>query len=124
MDKNLNDNDIEAPQLLSGINIQDESDEENWKPQSKNDQIKYAEQEAILNKFDEQRLQDRQSLFREKEVVNLQSMIYNEINKEEEDLEDSEYIVDTNRYEVSQVKLQKYLIKDVKKLLKSKFVTG
>lgn len=124
MDKNLNDNDIEAPQLLSGINIQDESDEENWKPQSKNDQIKYAEQEAILNKFDEQRLQDRQSLYREKEVVNLQSMIYNEINKEEEDLEDSEYIVDTNRYEVSQVKLQKYLIKDVKKLLKSKFVTG
>jgi len=57
-------------------------------------------------------------------VLNLQSMIYNEVDREDEDEEESEYIVDTNRYEVSHVKLQRYLITDVKKLLKSKFVTG
>lgn len=56
-------------------------------------------------------------------------MIYNEINKDDNDgmdqqEMDSEYIVDTNRYEVSQIKLQRYLDKNVKKLLKSKFVTG
>lgn len=51
-------------------------------------------------------------------------MIYEEINKEDQDYEDSEYIVDSNRYEVAQDKLARYLISDVKKLLKSKFVTG
>ncbi|CDW84912.1 bms1l protein [Stylonychia lemnae] len=125
MDKTMNDNDIEDPQLMSGINIADDSDDDNWKPKNKKEALKIQEQDELMNKFDEQRLKDKQSLYREREVQSLQSMIYNEINKEDEDYqEDTEYIVDTNRYEVSQVKLQMYLNKDVKKLLKSKFVTG
>lgn len=79
----------------------------------------------IVDKFEEQRNLDRQTLFREKEVQSLRDMIYGEIDKDDEQMEeDSEYIVDTNRFEVNFEKLKRYLITDVKKKLKSKFITG
>ena len=66
-------------------------------------------------------------MFREKEVDNLRDLIYNQVNQEDEqanNFEDSEYVVDTNRFQVSMDKLKRYLVSDVKKLLKCKFVTG
>ncbi len=56
---------------------------------------------SMVDKFAEQRLQDKQSLYREKEVFSLSEMIYKETNKDDEDVLDSEYIVDTNRFQVN-----------------------
>lgn len=85
----------------------------------------------MLTKFEQQRHKDKQSLFREKEVDNLRDLIYNQVNQDGEgdqgynnNYEDSEYVVDTNRFQVSMEKLKRYLVSDVKKLLKCKFVTG
>lgn len=84
----------------------------------------------MIDKFEEQRKQDQQTLFREREVQNLRDLIYGKIDsaattdyEEEQPLDDS-LIVDTNRYDVHPSKLEFYLQPDVKKLLKSKFVTG
>lgn len=42
MNKAMNENEIEAPQLLSGINIADDSgDDDNWKPKKVTDKVKY-----------------------------------------------------------------------------------
>lgn len=79
----------------------------------------------IIDKFEEQRNIDRQSLFREREVQNLRDLIYGEINKEEDlPTEDESLIVDSNRYDVHHSKLEQFTYPNVKKLLKSKFVTG
>lgn len=79
----------------------------------------------MLDKFEEQRKADQQSLFREREVQNLRDLIYGQIEgaSTEEELDDS-LIVDTNRYDVHPSKLEVYLQPTIKKLLKSKFVTG
>lgn len=79
----------------------------------------------IIDKFEEQRNLDRQSLFREREVQNLRDLIYGEINKEDDlPTEDESLIVDSNRFDVHHSKLEQFTYPSVKKLLKSKFVTG
>lgn len=60
------------------------------------------------------------SLFREKEVDNLSQLIY---NSKTEEIPDGS-IVDTNRYDVSPTKLEVFRSPALKKILKSKFVTG
>jgi hypothetical protein len=81
----------------------------------------------MLDKYEEQRKKDLQSLYREREVQNLRDMIYGSIDTDAttsgENFEDS-LIVDTNRYDVHPSKLELYTDSDMKKLLKSKFVTG
>ena len=79
----------------------------------------------MLDKFEEQRKIDQQSIFREKEVQNLRDLIYGTIDSTSaEEEEQDDLIVDTHRYDVHHSKLEIYLKTDVKKLLKSKFVTG
>ena len=80
----------------------------------------------IIDKFEEQRNLDRQTLFREREVQNLRDLIYGKLNNDEDDFrtEDESLIVDSNRYDVHHSKLEHYTNADVKKMLKSKFVTG
>ena len=81
----------------------------------------------MLDKYEEQRKRDQQSLYREREVQNLRDMIYGAIESDAttsgETFDDS-LIVDTNRYDVHPSKLELYTDPDMKKLLKSKFVTG
>ena len=81
----------------------------------------------MLDKYEEQRKKDLQSLYREREVQNLRDMIYGDIDSDAitsaENFDDS-LIVDTNRYDVHPSKLELYTEPDMKKLLKSKFVTG
>ena len=81
----------------------------------------------MLDKYEEQRKRDQQSLYREREVQNLRDMIYGAIDFDAttsgETFDDS-LIVDTNRYDVHPSKLELYTDPDMKKLLKSKFVTG
>lgn len=81
----------------------------------------------MLDKYEEQRKKDQQSLYREREVQNLRDMIYGDIDSDAitsaENFDDS-LIVDTNRYDVHPSKLELYTDPDMKKLLKSKFVTG
>jgi hypothetical protein len=81
----------------------------------------------MLDKYEEQRKRDQQSLYREREVQNLRDMIYGAIDSDAttsgETFDDS-LIVDTNRYDVHPSKLELYTDPDMKKLLKSKFVTG
>ncbi len=78
----------------------------------------------MLDKFEEQRNKDRQSLYREREVQNLRDLIYGQIDNDELPTEDDSLIVDTNRYDVHPSKLEHFTHPDLKKLLKSKFVTG
>jgi hypothetical protein len=81
----------------------------------------------MLDKYEEQRKRDQQSIYREREVQNLRDMIYGAIDFDAttsgETFDDS-LIVDTNRYDVHPSKLELYTDPDMKKLLKSKFVTG
>lgn len=62
------------------------------------------------------------SLFKENEVDNLHNLIYGKVDDNQE--EDDYMRVDSNRYDINKNKLDFYLIKIVKKTLKSKFVTG
>jgi len=77
----------------------------------------------MLDKFSEQRKQDQQQLFREKEVQSLRDLIYGQLEQQSTD-EDDSLLVDTNRYDVHPSKLELYTQPDVKRILKSKFVTG
>ena len=90
-------------------------------------ETKSHQQELMLDKYEEQRKRDQQSLYREREVQNLRDMIYGAIESDAttygETFDDS-LIVDTNRYDVHPSKLELYTDPDMKKLLKSKFVTG
>ena len=63
----------------------------------------------MVDKFDQQKEADKQSLFREREVVNLAKMIYESTTDEDSNQIDESLIVDTNRYDVHESKLQKYL---------------
>ena len=78
----------------------------------------------MIDKFEEQRKQDRQTLFREKEVESLRDLIYGQIETADQSEEDDTLIIDTNRYDVHPSKLEGYLQTDMKRLLKTKFVTG
>ena len=78
----------------------------------------------MLDKFEEQKKLDKQSLFREREVSNLSQLIYGELSTEDQYYGDEDTKVDTNRYDVHESKLLIYTRTEVKKLLKSKFVTG
>ena len=68
--RTLNENEIEAPQLLAGINLQDDDeDDPKWKTSKKSlDTTKSKAQSFLIDKFEEQRNLDRQTLFREREV--------------------------------------------------------
>lgn len=68
MKKAMNENEIEAPQLLNGINIEDDGADDDWKPKTRTDKIKLAEQNIMTDKFSDQRQQDKQTLYREREV--------------------------------------------------------
>ena len=80
----------------------------------------------MIDKFEEQRNLDRQTLFREREVQNLRDLIYGKVNQEDEAAatEDESLVVDSNRYDVHHAKLEHFTHPDLKKLIKSKFVTG
>lgn len=60
----------------------------------------------------------KQSLFREREVDNLTSLIYTN------QAEISEKLTDCNRYDTAPEKLQMFRSAAMKKALKAKFVTG
>ena len=77
-----------------------------------------------MGRFEDQQKKDQQFLFREKEVDNLANMIYGEDQETAVDDYEAGLVVDTNRYDVHPKKLDFYLDPSVKKLLKSKFVTG
>ncbi len=68
--RTMNENEIEAPQLLAGININEEDDDEIEKSNKKKSgqSSKAAAQSIMVDKFEEQRDKDRQSLYREREV--------------------------------------------------------
>jgi hypothetical protein len=69
MKRAMNENEIEAPQLLAGININEEDDEIKKLNKKKSGQSsKAATQSIMVDKFEEQRSKDRQSLYREREV--------------------------------------------------------
>jgi hypothetical protein len=54
MKRTLNDNEIEAPQLLNGITLDDESDQEDKKRKQKSQlDRKTKQQDLILDKFEE-----------------------------------------------------------------------
>ena len=78
----------------------------------------------MMDKFEEQRKLDKQLLFREREVDNLQKLIYGEGSEDQDTAEESENIIDCNRFDVHPSKLEMYLDPQMKKLLKSKFITG
>jgi len=121
----INEKEVEAPQLLPGFSLADEDDDERARGMGGKLKVdhKAVSQAKMVDKFEEQRKQDRQTLFREREVQSLRDLIYG--GKETaENTEDDELAVDTNRYDVHPSKLEGYLDIDAKKLLKSKFVTG
>lgn len=60
-------------------------------------------------------------LFREREVENLQNMIY---NSESTDDLSNEHAIDSNRFTAPRPKLELYKRSSVKRLLKKRFVTG
>ena len=78
----------------------------------------------MLDKFTEQWKQDQQQLFREKEVQSLRDLIYGTIESEQTTGDEDEFIVDTSRYDVHPSKLEIYTQPDIKRVLKTKFVTG
>lgn len=62
-----------------------------------------------------------QALFREREVDNLQNLIYNQDSTT--DYMD-EHAIDSTRFTAPKAKLQLFTRKSVKKLVKKRFVTG
>ena len=48
----MDDREIEAPMLLSGVAIKDDQQDESWKPKRDGERTKVQEQELVLNKFD------------------------------------------------------------------------
>ena len=76
---------------------------------------------GFKQKLEKQKMMDQQTLFREKEVDNLQALIYGEGNDNQEGplLE-----IDTFRYDSNPAKLDRYKSRGFKRLLKKKFVTG
>ena len=74
--------------------------------------------------FDKHAKDQKQILFREREVDNLTALIYGSTEAPVSDDIESEDIVDSNRFDVDKSKLELFKQKDMKKMLKSKFVTG
>ena len=60
---------------------------------------------------------------REREIDNLQNLIYGDSIEDQETEAESD-VLDCNRYDVNRNKLEQYLRPEYKKLLKSKFITG
>lgn len=77
----------------------------------------------VGNNFNKKQSADQQTLFRERQVDNLQKLIYESKVDPFEDVE-TEDITDTNRYDVHRAKLEKFRNGALKKHLKSRFVTG
>ena len=77
----LNDKEIEAPQLLAGYTLDDSDDE---KARRKKDQksldSKAQAQISLVDKFEEQRKHDNQTLYREREVQSLRDLIYGSLD--------------------------------------------
>lgn len=82
------------------------------------------QQDIMLDKLEKQKATEKQNLFREREVDNLQALIYGDQSTIDTYDEDENYLVDTNRFDVNHAKLEIYLRPEVKRLLKTKFVTG
>lgn len=78
MKRGLDDNEIEAPMLLEGVKIEsDGKDKQDKKWRQKRDELlKVQEERVVLDKFEKQKHLDKQLLMREREVDNLQSLIY------------------------------------------------
>lgn len=115
MDARMDQQEIEAPQLLDGINITEKrATRRLMNPVAEND---VDEDREDLFKVNEKL--NQQSLFREREVDNLNSLIY---SQQSERL--GEEYVDSNRYDINPQKLQMFRSPAMKKALKAKFVTG
>jgi hypothetical protein len=95
----INEKEVEAPQLLPGFSLADE-DDDRVKGIGRKHKVdhKAVSQAKMVDKFEEQRKQDRQTLFREREVQSLRDLIYGK--ETAENTEDDELVVDTNRYDV------------------------
>lgn len=105
---------IEAPQLLSGIEITEKrATRRLFRAEAADDQDRQD-----LFKVNEKL--NEQSLFREREVDNLHNIIYNNQTAPEND----ENTKDCNRYDVNPAKLRMFANVNLKKALKAKFVTG
>lgn len=123
---------IAAPQLLAGIDL--DSEDEALKKRAAGRRLyqpNSAEAEVGLtigSKLDLHKSLMSQKLYREREVDNLQSLIYGAPGKDNESPElfndDALMKYDTNRYDVSINKLAMFKSKQVQIKLKKRFVTG
>ena len=73
--------------------------------------------------IEKQKSLDKQTLFREREVDSLKDLIYGR-QDEETYIEDDELVYDTLRFDINPIKLERFVGKGYKRLLKKKFVTG
>lgn len=114
MDARMDQQEIEAPQLLDGIAITEKrATRRLMEPNVEEDKEDLFKVNEKLSK---------QSLFREREVDNLTSLIYKTANNNDENGNESR--VDSNRYDINPSKLQMFRSAAMKKALKAKFVTG
>ena len=121
----ITDQNIEAPMLLDGIALQiDEQREAKKTLDSINNMIKVKEDDDLEETFKRKLMAEKsnaaQTLFRERQVDNIQDLIYGD----QESTETGGSLFDCQRFDVHPSKLLKYRQKPYKKLLKKKFVTG
>ena len=121
---------IEAPQLLPGIDIEEQVEEKRksrrlYNPSGSGTRNELGDIDP-LDKFQTHQKNAQQMLFREREVDNLMNMIYGDKADEQtgHESDDDEDVIDCNRYDVAPEKLTMYREKAVKRKLKSRFVTG
>jgi hypothetical protein len=133
MDQNIDAEYTMAPQLLDGIDITEEENEARRKrvegrrllPSSGNDNMTFR----IGEQLDHAENVKNQFMYREREVDNLQNLIYGSPKEGEEKSDvdwgtQSAMKFDTSRFDVAAAKLQMFKQDHVKRKLKKRFVTG
>lgn len=122
----IDDQQIEEPMLLAGVSL-----DYSGKQEAKSIANQMVTQPDLTtpdfdfkSKFEEQKEINKQNLFRERQVDNIQELIYGKPKEENKAPGDSGLEFDSFRFDVNPLKLEQYGLKSHKKLLKKKFVTG
>ena len=121
LEQQIDADQIAAPQLLPGINLDEAIAEKKKGRRLYNSDVNQPERETQVDAFDLHEKNKSQLLFREREVDNIQNLIY--ATESTEDIYD-EKVIDSNRYTAPKVKLEMFKRPTVKRLLKKRFVTG
>ena len=121
LEQQIDADQIAAPQLLPGINLDEAIAEKKKGRRLYNSDVNQPERETQVDAFDLHEKNKSQLLFREREVNNIQNLIY--ATESTEDIYD-EKVIDSNRYTAPKVKLEMFKRPTVKRLLKKRFVTG